>query len=199
MFTTKLTSLEVPSTRTESPCLRMQMDVYIRKSKLSMAIRQLLGISPPNESTSEKLFELLDSISLRHETLVRDSLESGTLRRRAITSYPSLPKQTVKWDTLDSNDIISWMRTWHEELRHDQQEFLELYMQEFGCTRNEAKARTFGVRYGTPPSLHDFRKGLHHNAVRMLPDYDFSSLEHRICGNKATSFILDDIFGSKEL
>ena len=86
-----------------------------------------------------------------------------------------------------------------EELRRDQQEFLELYMQEFGYTRNEAKARTFGVRYGNPSSLHDFRKGLHHNAVRMLPNYDFSSLEHRISGNKATCFILDDIFGSKEL
>lgn len=127
------------------------------------------------------------------------SLESGTLRRRKIMAYPSLPKQTVKWDTLDSNDIISWMRVWHEELRHDQQEFLELYMQEFGCTRNEAKARTFGVRYGNPSSLHDFREGLHHNAVRMLPNYDFSSLERRISGNKATCFILDYIFGSKEL
>lgn len=199
MFTTKLTSLEVPSTRTESPCLRMQMDVYVGKSMLSMAIRQLLGISPPNESTSEKLFELLDSISLRHETLVQDSLESGTLRRRAITSYPSLPKQTMKWDTLDSNDIISWMRMWHEELRHDQQEFLKLYMQEFGCTRNEAKTRTFGMRYGTPSSLHNFGKNLSGGSLRVLPDYDFSSLERRICGNKATNFILDDIFGPKEL
>ena len=189
MFTTKLTSLEVPSTRTESPCLRMQMDVYVGKSRLSMAIRQLLGISPPDESTSEKLFELLDSISLRHETLVQDSLESGTLRRRAITSYPSLPKQIVKWDTLDSNDIISWMRMWHEELRRDQQEFLELYMQEFGCTRNEAKARTFGVRYGTPSSLHDFSEGIRGNSARVLVADDLSSLERRVSG----------FVGSKEL
>ena len=133
------------------------------------------------------------------EHTIRDSLESGTLRRRKIMAYPSLPKQTVKWDTLDSNDIISWMKMWHEELRHDQQEFLKLYMQEFGCTRNEAKARTFGVRYGNPSSLHDFRKSLSGGSLRGLPDYDFSSLEHRISGNKATCFIFDDIFGSKEL
>ena len=62
------------------------------------------------------------------------SLESGTLRRRKIMAYPSLPKQTVKWDT---NYIISWMKMWQEELRHDQQEFLKLYMQEFRCECNE--------------------------------------------------------------
>lgn len=195
MFNTKLTSLEMPSTHTESPCLRMQMDVYVRKSKLSMAIRRLLGIVSEEESTSEKLFVLLDSINLRHETLVRDSLESCTFLRRSITSYPSLLKQTVKWDTQDSNGIISWMKMWHEELRHDQQEFLKLYMQEFGCTRNEAKARTFGVRYGNPTSLHNFGKNLSGGSLRGLPDYDFSALECRISGNKATSCIL----GSKEL
>lgn len=110
------------------------------------------------------------------------SLESGTLRRRAITGYTSLPKSTVKWDTLDSNDIISWMRMWHEELRHDQQEFLKLYMQEFGCTRNEAKARTFGMRYGIPSSLHDFSKGIRGNSARVLVADDLSSLERRVSG-----------------
>ena len=117
------------------------------------------------------------------------SLESGTLRRRAITGYTSLPKQTVKWDTLESNDIISWMKMWHEELRQDQQEFLELYMQEFGCTRNEAKARTFGMRYGTPSPLHDFSKGIRGNSGSMFIIDDLSSLERRING----------FIGSKEL
>lgn len=76
-----------------------------------------------------------------------------------------------------------------EELRRDQQEFLELYMQEFGCTRNEAKARTFGVRYGTPSSLHDFSEGIRGNSARVLVADDLSSLERRVSG----------FVGSKEL
>ena len=196
MFTTKLTNLQMPSTRKESPCLRMQIDVYVRKSKLSMAVRQLLGIASEEESTSEKLCELADSIGLRHETLVRDSLVSGTLRRRAITGYPSLQKSTVKWETQDSNDIISWMKAWHEELRHDQQDFLKLYMQEFGCTRNEAKARTFGMRYGSNYRLGKESITRHSAGVAGI---DYSSLERIICGTSATSIIGDDYLGPKDL
>lgn len=111
-----------------------------------------------------------------------------------IMAYPSLPKQTVKWDTLDSNDIISWMKVWHEELRHDQQEFLELYMKKFGCTRNEAKARTFGVRYGS-----NYRLGkesiIHYSAG--VAGIDYSSLERIMCGTSATSIIGDDYLGPK--
>ena len=109
------------------------------------------------------------------------------MRRRKIMAYPSLPKQTVKWDTLDSNDIISWMRTWHEERRHDQQEFLELYMQEFGCTRNEAKARTFGERYGSIKILKGSKAPNSEHSYQYC-GLDFGHLERRL-----SIFWIDDV------
>lgn len=83
---------------------------------------------------------------------------------------------------------------WHEELRHDHKEFLELFMSTYNCTRTEAKAQTFGIRYGQQTSLHDWSKAVLGKSGDIVYIDDLSSLERRISGS-----IIDNILGPKDL
>ena len=66
-------------------------------------------------------------------------------------------------------------------LRSSRQTYIEQYLQDFGCPRQEAKAATFGERYGLQETLHELRSSIPVDNVRTVYNDDFSNLERRIC------------------
>ena len=167
MFTTKLTGLALHSTPTESQYLKTLMDVYIRKSRLSMEVKVCLGIAAPNESMFEKLCELPEYIKISQERVAADTLVSGTLRRQETSRYHYQPR--LMWNQgyaqSDVAELLEKWRKWHTENINSRQQFYEQHCCDFSKleqriisehhdyvfseeNRQLHKALTFGERYG---------------------------------------------------
>lgn len=133
MFTTKLTSIPGAFYTTESPYLKTLMDVYIRKSRLSMEIKVCLGIAAPNESVFEKLCELPEYIKIIQERVAPDTLVSGTLRRPETSHYHCPPKLTWNLEYAESDvaELLEKCRKWHTENINSRQQFYEQYFCDF--------------------------------------------------------------------
>lgn len=130
MFTTKLTGLALHPTPTESLYLKTLMDVYIRKSRLSMEIKVCLGIAGPNESMFERLCELPEYIKITQERVAPDTLVSGTLRRPETSHYHCPPKLTWNLEYAES-DVAELLEKWHTENINSRQQFYEQYWCDF--------------------------------------------------------------------
>ncbi|QEM42987.2 hypothetical protein AC4HA13_0016 [Escherichia phage vB_EcoM_4HA13] len=172
MFTTKLTSIQEHSTLTELPCMKMLMDVYVRYSKLSMDIKLCLGIKGQGDSMFVKLCELPEYIKTSHETVARDTSVSGTLRRRETLPYQYLHQST---ENMANKQFL------------EHQSPIERHMNQFGCTRQEAKDATFGERYGSIKIL-EGREAPNSEHIYQYCGLDFGHLERRL-----SVFWIDDV------
>ena len=165
MFTTKLIGLALHSTPTESLYLKTLMDVYIRKSRLSMEIKVCLGIAASNESMFEKLCELPEYIKINQERVAPDTLVSGTLRRQETSHYHCPPKLTWNLDYAESDvsQLLEKWRKYHSDMISSSDYFQEQFCCNFSQleelvteqdyvfskeNRQDYKALTFGERYG---------------------------------------------------
>ena len=165
MFTTKLIGLALHSTPTESLYLKTLMDVYIRKSRLSMEIKVCLGIAAPNESVFEKLCELPEYIKISQERIVPNISVSGTLRRQETLHYHCPPKLTWNLDYAESDvsQLLEKWRKYHSDVISSSDYFQEQFCCNFSRleelvteqdyvfskeNRQDYKALTFGERYG---------------------------------------------------
>ena len=165
MFTTKLTSIPGAFYTTESPYFKTLMDVYIRKSRLSMEIKVCLGIAAPNESMFEKLYELPEYIEISQEVHKLKSMVSGTLRRQETLHYHCPPKLTWNRDYAES-DVAQLLEKWRK-YHYDMVSSFDYFKEQFCCdfsrleelvteqdyvfskeNRQDYKALTFGERYG---------------------------------------------------
>lgn len=193
MFTTKLTGFQEHSTPTGLQFMKMQLDVYVRSSRLSMAVRQCLGISSENESMFVKLCELPEYIRTSQETVVQNTSVSGTLRRHATSDCPSLHQSTTCWENVDAQELIRKWREWYEEITHRNPDaWRDLFECKFesSAERTEFKAKTFGMRYGISNAEKDILEHRFHVGTNRSID----ALESRCLGSKPDTFWLDEYF-----
>lgn len=171
MYTTKLGSSEVLSTLTELQCMKDALTSCFKHSKVSLEVRALIERRARAKFMFEKLCGLPESTETCQELLRRSVMVSGTLRRRETSPYRYLHQSM---ENLANKQFL------------EHQSPIERHMNQFGCTRQEAKDATFGERYGLI-NFNQERIKLS-GKQSQYANLDFSNLERR-----ASVFWIDDI------
>ena len=172
MYTTKLGSSEVLSTLTELQCMKGALTSCFKHSKVSLEVRALIERRARAKFMFEKLCGLPESTETCQELLRRSVMVSGYLRRQETSPYRYLHQSM---ENLANKQFL------------EHQSPIERHMNQFGCTRQEAKAMTFGERYGSIKILKG-SKAPNSEHIYQYCGLDFGYLERRL-----SVFWIDDV------
>ena len=154
--------------------LLLSHNVYLRYSRIAMEVRHYLEIGNEMEESSmlEKLSASQGITSIYQTIPITSGQHSVTRRRQEISPYHYLRQST--------ENLVN------EQFRGHQSP-IERHMNQFGCSRQEAKAMTFGERYGSIKIL----KG--REAPNSEHSYQYCSLDFGHVERCASVFWIDDV------